>query len=372
MALEAARGSIVLLKNENNILPFDNSVKNIAVIGPLADDNDSPLGNWRAQAEANSAVSVLAGIKNRAPKGINITYAEGAKLSTGKRSFLDPLTINETDKSGFEKAVNVAKSADVVVLVVGEDAFQTGEGRSQTDIGFAGVQDEIIDAIVKANKNVVLVLMNGRPMDLSKHNDQVSGILEAWLLGSQHGNAVADALFGKFNPSGKLPVSFPKNVGQEPLYYNQKGTGRPTGGAQVTYSHYTDSGRDALYPFGFGLSYSQFDYGDIQLSADSFTSGKKITASINVTNSSNMTGDEVVQLYLRDVVGSITRPIKELKGFEKIHLEAGASKTVTFTIDEKLISFFTKNKKWEAEPGDFDLFIGTNSVDLKTAHFKYE
>ena len=372
VALEAARGSIVLLKNENNILPFDNSVKNIAVIGPLADDNDSPLGNWRAQAEANSAVSVLAGIKNRAPKGINITYAEGAKLSTGKRSFLDPLTINETDKSGFEKAVNVAKSADVVVLVVGEDAFQTGEGRSQTDIGFAGVQDEIIDAIVKANKNVVLVLMNGRPMDLSKHNDQVSGILEAWLLGSQHGNAVADALFGKFNPSGKLPVSFPKNVGQEPLYYNQKGTGRPTGGAQVTYSHYTDSGRDALYPFGFGLSYSQFDYGDIQLSADSFTSGKKITASINVTNSSNMTGDEVVQLYLRDVVGSITRPIKELKGFEKIHLEAGASKTVTFTIDEKLISFFTKNKKWEAELGDFDLFIGTNSVDLKTAHFKYE
>mgnify|MGYP003646201444 CR=1 FL=1 len=372
VALEAARGSIVLLKNEADILPFNDSVKNIVVIGPLADDKDSPLGNWRAQAEANSAVSVLAGIKNRAPKGVKISYAEGAKLSTGKRSFLEPLTVNDSDKSGFDKAVNAAQSADVVVLVVGEDAFQTGEGRSQTDIGFAGVQDELIDAIAQANDNVVLVLMNGRPMDLSKHNNQVTGIVEAWLLGSQHGNAVADVLFGKFNPSGKLPVSFPRNVGQEPLYYNQKSTGRPNGGAQVTYSHYTDSGRDALYPFGFGLSYSQFDYGDIKLSADSFNSGGNITASIKVTNSSNVAGDEVVQLYLRDLVGSITRPIKELKGFEKIHLEPGTSKTVTFTIDEKLIAYFTKNKKWEAEPGDFDLYIGANSVDLKTTHFKYE
>ena len=371
VALEAAQKSIVLLKNQDKLLPFSASAKNIAVIGPLANDKDSPLGNWRAQATANSAVSVLEGIKDRAPKGTNITYAEGAKLSTGKRAFLDPMTFNEKDTSGFKEAVTIAKAADVVVLVVGEDAFQTGEGRSQTDLGFAGVQDALINAVTAANSNVVLVVMNGRPMDLSAHNEQVKGIVESWFLGSQHGNAVADVLFGNYNPSGKLPVSFPRNVGQEPLYYNQKSTGRPEGGAQVTWSHYEDLRRDALYPFGFGLSYSDFEYGDIKLDKDSFAQGEKITASVEVKNTGSIAGDEVVQLYLRDLVGSITRPIKELKGFEKIHLEAGETKTVSFTIDEKLISFFTKSKKWEAEPGDFKVFIGGNSVDVQESQFQY-
>ena len=371
VALEAAQKSIVLLKNQDNVLPFSASAKNIAVIGPLANDKDSPLGNWRAQATANSAVSVLEGIKDRAPKGTNITYAEGAKLSTGKRAFLDPMTFNEKDTSGFKEAVTIAKAADVVVLVVGEDAFQTGEGRSQTDLGFAGVQDALINAVTAANSNVVLVVMNGRPMDLSAHNEQVKGIVESWFLGSQHGNAVANVLFGNYNPSGKLPVSFPRNVGQEPLYYNQKSTGRPEGGAQVTWSHYEDLRRDALYPFGFGLSYSDFEYGNIKLDKDSFAQGEKITASVEVKNTGSIAGDEVVQLYLRDLVGSITRPIKELKGFEKIHLEAGETKTVSFTIDEKLISFFTKSKKWEAEPGDFKVFIGGNSVDVQESQFQY-
>ena len=371
VALEAAQKSIVLLKNQDKLLPFSASAKNIAVIGPLANDKDSPLGNWRAQATANSAVSVLEGIKDRAPKGTKITYAEGAKLSTGKRAFLDPMTFNEQDTSGFKEAVSIAKAADVVLLVVGEDAFQTGEGRSQTDLGFAGVQDALINAVSAANSNVVLVLMNGRPMDLSAHNEQVKGIVESWFLGSQHGNAVADVLFGNYNPSGKLPVSFPRNVGQEPLYYNQKSTGRPEGGAQVTWSHYEDLRRDALYPFGFGLSFSDFEYGDIKLDKDSLAQGEKITASVEVKNTGSVAGDEVVQLYLRDLVGSITRPIKELKGFKKIHLEAGETKTVSFTIDEKLISFFTKNKIWEAEPGDFKVFIGGNSVDVQESQFQY-
>ena len=371
VALEAAQKSIVLLKNQDKLLPFSASAKNIAVIGPLANDKDSPLGNWRAQATANSAVSVLEGIKDRAPKGTEITYAEGAKLSTGKRAFLDPMTFNEQDTSGFKEAVSIAKAADIVVLVVGEDAFQTGEGRSQTDLGFAGVQDALINAVTAANLNVVLVLINGRPMDLSAHNEQVKGIVESWFLGSQHGNAVADVLFGNYNPSGKLPVSFPRNVGQEPLYYNQKSTGRPEGGAQVTWSHYEDLRRDALYLFGFGLSYSDFEYGDINLDKDSLAQGEKITASVEVKNTGSVAGDEVVQLYLRDLVGSITRPIKELKGFKKIHLEAGETKTVSFTIDEKLISFFTKNKIWEAEPGDFKVFIGGNSVDVQESQFQY-
>ena len=372
IALEAGKKSIVLLKNENNILPLNDDVKKIAVIGPLADDKDSPLGNWRAQGVANSAVSVLEGIKNYAPKGVEVTYAKGADLATAPGTFLEHLKFNETDTTGFEKAVKTAKDADVVLLVVGEDAFQTGEGRSQVDVGFAGVQNQLIEAVTKANKNVVMLLMNGRPMDLSENAPKVSGILETWLLGSQHGNAVAEVVFGKYNPSGKLPVSFPRAVGQEPLYYNQKSTGRPSGGEQVTWSHYTDSRRDALYAFGYGLSYTNFSFGEIQLDKNSFSEGGQIKASVEVTNTGDRAGEEVVQLYLRDLIGSITRPIKELKGFKKIKLEPGESKTVEFTIDEELISFFTREKKWEAEPGDFKLFVGPDSTNLKETSFEFK
>lgn len=372
VALEAGKKSIVLLKNENDILPIKNSIKNIAVIGPLANDKDSPLGNWRAHAVENSAVSVLEEIRNYAPKGVKITYAEGAKLSTGDRSFLNPMTFNKDDKRGFAEAEKLAKQADLVVLVVGEDAFQTGEGRSQTNIGFAGVQDDLIETVQKANKNVVMVLMNGRPMDLSWSSKNIPAIVESWFLGSQHGNAVAEILFGKYNPSGKLPVSFPQNSGMEPLYYNQKSTGRPEGGAQVTYSHYTDSPREALYPFGFGLSFTEFEYGDIELSADSFSEGEKIEASISVKNTGNMVGEETVQLYLHDLVGSITRPNLELKAFEKISLKPGERKVVNFIIDKEMITYFTINKKWEAEAGDFEVMIGGNSVDLKKANFEFK
>jgi len=372
VALEAGKKSIVLLKNENDILPIKNSIKNIAVIGPLANDKDSPLGNWRAHAVENSAVSVLEGIRNYAPKGVKITYAEGAKLSTGDRSFLNPMTFNKDDKRGFAEAEKLAKQADLVVLVVGEDAFQTGEGRSQTNIGFAGVQDDLIETVQKANKNVVMVLMNGRPMDLSWSSKNIPAIVESWFLGSQHGNAVAEILFGRYNPSGKLPVSFPQNSGMEPLYYNQKSTGRPEGGAQVTYSHYTDSPREALYPFGFGLSFTEFEYGDIELSADSFSEGEKIEASISVKNTGNMVGEETVQLYLHDLVGSITRPNLELKAFEKISLKPGERKVVNFIIDKEMITYFTINKKWEAEAGDFEVMIGGNSVDLKKANFEFK
>ncbi|MFD1095008.1 beta-glucosidase BglX [Salegentibacter chungangensis] len=372
VALEAAKKSIVLLKNEADILPVKKGVRNIAVIGPLADDKDSPLGNWRAHAVENSAVSVLEGIRNHAPEGVKVSYAKGAELSTGKRGFLDPMSINKTDRSGFAEAVKLAGEADLVFLVVGEDAYQTGEGRSQTDIGFAGVQDELIEQVTGANSNVVMLLMNGRPMDITASSEKVSAILETWLLGSQHGNAVAEVVFGKYNPSGKLPVSFPRNVGQEPLYYNQKNTGRPSGGEQVTWSHYTDSRRDALYPFGYGLSYTDFEYGEISLDKNEFSKDGKITASIEVTNTGDVAGEEVVQLYLRDFIGSITRPVKELKAFQKVELQPGQTKKLSFTIDEEMISYFTRNKKWEAEAGEFKLFIGGNSVDLKETGFEYK
>lgn len=371
VALEAGKKSIVLLKNEGNILPIQSTVKKIAVIGPLADDKDSPLGNWRAQADAGTAVSVLEGIKNNAPEGTQVTYAQGTTLNTGERSFLKHMTVNTTDRSGIAAAVSTAKNADMVVLVVGEDAFQSGEGRSQTNIGFAGLQDELIEAVYKANSNVVMVLMNGRPMDISWSAAHVPAIVDSWLLGSEHGNAVAEVLFGKYNPSGKLPVSFPRNVGQEPLYYNQKNTGRANEIPDVTWSHYTDSRRDALYPFGFGLSYTTFSYSKPEVSAASFAANGKVTVSVTVTNSGKVAGEEVVQLYLRDLIGSVTRPVKELKGFEKISLAPGASQKVSFTIDEAMISYYTANKIWEAEPGDFKVFIGGNSVDTQEVGFSY-
>lgn len=371
VALEAAKKSIVLLKNEDNILPLNKKGQTIAVIGPLADDKDSPLGNWRAHAVSNSAVSVLEGIKNHAPEGTKITYAQGASHSTGKRAFQEFLTINETDTSGFKNAVSIAKEADVVLLVVGEDAYQSGEGRSQTEIGFTGVQNELIEAITKANKNVVMVLMNGRPMDISESEPTMKGILETWFLGSEHGNAVGEVVFGKYNPSGKLTASFPRSVGQLPIYYNRKNTGRPNGGSQVTFSHYIDEETDALYPFGYGLSYSNFEYSEIALDKPSFSEGGKITASVNVTNTSDVAGEEIVQLYIWDFVASIARPIKELKAFEKISLKAGETKKVDFSIDEEMITFFTINKKWEAEPGRFKLYIGSSSVDLMENEFEY-
>lgn len=371
ISLEAGKKSIVLLKNENNLLPIKPSVKSIAVIGPLADDTDSPLGNWRGKAEPNSAVSVLQGIKNYLPKGVKLNYSKGADLSTGERSFLRPMTINTTDKSGFAEATKIAKEAELVILVVGEDAFQSGEGRSQTDIGFAGVQDELIAAVKNANPNVVMVVMSGRPMDLTWSDENIPAILETWLLGSQHGNAVAEVLFGKYNPSGKLTMSFPRNAGQLPLYYNQKPTGRGDEIQDVTYSAYRDVKRDALYPFGFGLSYTTFKYGKIKLDKTTLPKGGTITASVEVTNTGKVKGEEVVQFYLRDLVGSLSRPLKELKGFEKIELNPGETKTVKFTIDEKMITFFTANQKWEAEPGDFKVFIGTNSRDVQETSFIY-
>ncbi|WP_298545328.1 beta-glucosidase BglX [uncultured Aquimarina sp.] len=364
---DVARKSIVLLKNDNDVLPLKKNIKSIAVIGPLADDKDTPIGSWRGMATPNSAVSLLEGIKTAANQGAKISYAKGVELGVGDRSFVRDLKVNRDSFEGIEEAVKIAKDAEVVVLAIGEEAFQSGEARSQVSIELTKPQQKLFEEIYAINKNIVVVLMNGRPMAISDIAEKVPSILETWHLGSASGNAIADVLFGDYNPSGKLPVSFPRNVGQLPLYYNVKNTGRPSNlDGMVFWSHYTDEKNDALYPFGHGLSYTTFKYKDLKISAPSFSSGGNLSVSVTVTNTGKRKGKEVVQLYIRDLIGSLTRPIKELKGFELIELEPKESKTVTFSISEETIQFYTANKKWEAESGDFKAFVGgTSNTDLE-------
>ncbi|KJD36462.1 beta-glucosidase [Tamlana sedimentorum] len=372
IARDAAKKSIVLLKNETNILPLSKNIKSIAVIGPLANDKDTPLGNWRGKGEHNSAVSFLEGIKNAVGNNTTIYYEKGVDLTVpnikpGSNQFLHPLEFNNTDQSGIAAAVEAAKKADVILLAIGENAYQTGEGRSQSNIGLLGLQNELLKAIYQVNKNVVIVLMNGRPMDISWAANHIPSILECWFLGSESGNAIADVIFGDYNPSGKLPVSFPHNVGQEPLYYNQKMTGRPSSPKHVTYSGYQDAPKTALYPFGYGLSYTTFEYKNLILDKTEMPTNGEIKVSVDVTNTGNRDGEEVIQLYIRDLIGSITRPIKELKGFKKIMIASGETKTIHFTINAETLQFYTSNKKWEVEPGDFNVWVGgDSSTTLKT------
>ncbi|SFC98866.1 beta-glucosidase BglX [Algibacter pectinivorans] len=374
IARDVAKKSIVLLKNETNILPLSKNIKSIAVIGPLANDKDTPLGNWRGKGEQNSAVSLLEGIKNAVGQNTTIHYEKGINLTVpnikpGSNQFLHPLEFNNTDQSGIAAAVKAAKKADVVLLAIGENAYQTGEGRSQSNIGFLGLQNELLKAVYQVNKNVVIVLMNGRPMDISWAANHIPSILECWFLGSESGNAIADVIFGDYNPSGKLPVSFPHNVGQEPLYYSQKMTGRPSSPKHVTYSGYQDAPKTALYPFGYGLSYTTFEYKNLMLDKTEMPTNGEIKVSVDVTNTGHSDGEEVIQLYIKDLIGSITRPIKELKGFKKTMIKSGETKTIHFTINAETLQFYTINKMWEVEPGDFNVWVGGDSTTNLKASF---
>ncbi len=370
IARDVARKSIVLLKNEGDILPLKKSGQKIAVIGPLAACKDVPLGSWRAQAITDSAVSLWEGIQTLV--GENAKHAKGCDLGIGNRAFILELTINEDDVSKIPEAVELAKNSDVVVLAVGEDCWQSGEARSRVDIGFAGVQQQLMEAVVAANPNVVLVLMNGRPMPLAWADAYIPAIVETWHLGSEAGNAIADVLFGDYNPSGKLPMSFPRHQGQIPLYYSRKQTGRGESVApSVFWSHYIDEQNDALYPFGHGLSYTTFEYGDIQLNTSEMSMEGSLKASITIKNTGERAGKEVVQLYIRDLIASETRPIKELKGFQLIKLDAGASETVHFELTAKDLAFYNSmTKTWGAEAGKFELFIGSSSREVQMVGFE--
>jgi beta-glucosidase len=362
-ALDMAKKSIVLLKNENSLLPINKKGQKITLIGHLANDNNSPLGNWRGAGESNSAVTVLEGLENYGNN--SITYKNGVDLYYGETNFHNRVKLNHTDKTGFKEAKIAAKSADIVVMVLGEEGFQSGEGRSRTKLGLPGLQQELLEEIYKVNKNIVLVLMNGRPLNLTWADENIPAILETWHLGTQSGNAIAEVLYGNYNPSGKLTMSFPRNVGQVPLYYNYKKTGRPgASSAEVTKSTYADVENSPLYPFGYGLSYTSFSYSDLSLSSNEITRDDTIVVSVKITNTGKVKGKEVVQMYIRDHYGSLARPVKELKGFELIELNAGETKEVSFEIDNSKLIYYTANDRWESENGKFSVFIGGDS-DVK-------
>lgn len=272
IARDVAKKSIVLLKNDSNILPLKKDIKSIAVIGALVDDKDTPIGSWRGMATPNSAVSLLEGIKAAVSSSVKISHAKGVEIGVGERSFVRSLKVNRDNYDGIENAVSIAKDAEVVVLALGEEAFQSGEARSQVSIELTPPQQKLFDAVYAVNKNIVVVLMNGRPMAIPNVAEKAPAIVETWHLGSTSGNAIADVLFGDYNPSGKLPVSFPRHGGQVPLYYNVKNTGRPVNqDGMVFWSHYTDEKNDALFPFGHGLSYADFEYKDLKVSAPTFS-----------------------------------------------------------------------------------------------------
>lgn len=362
-AREVAKKSIVLLKNENQLLPLKKSGQSIAVIGDLADDQDSPLGSWRAQAVTGSAVSLLEGMKNAMEDQSSLTFVQGPVFVINTPQFQQHLKFNETDLTGIDQAVDLAKKSDVVVLALGENCFQTGEGRSQTEIELKGVQQQLLEAVYAVNQNVVVVLMNGRPLVINWMAEHVPAIVEAWHLGSEAGNAIADVLFGDYNPSGKLPVSFPRAVGQCPVYYNHKSTGRPNDSGSVFWSHYTDQTNEPLFPFGYGLSYTSFDYTDLKLSSSEIKAAEKMKVSVNLKNAGKYEGTEVVQLYVRDLYGSVTRPVKELKGFQQVSLKPGENRMVEFELSADDLAFYTADGVWKAEPGDFNLWVGTNSQE---------
>ena len=360
--LEMARKSIVLLKNENQLLPLKKENQTIALIGALANDNNSPLGNWRTNSDDNTAITVLEGMKAY-PKN-KLIYKKGADVNlndNGVVKFHEKVKINENDKSGFNAARTAARISDVVVMVLGEDGFQSGEGRSRTKIDLPGVQQELLEEIYKVNQNIVLVLMNGRPLNINWADKNVPSIVEAWQLGTQTGNAVAQVLYGDYNPSGKLPMSFPRNVGQIPIYYNYKNTGRPGPKNEVFWSHYNDEVNSPLYPFGYGLSYTTFEYSKMDISNKILEKDSSIKVSIEIKNTGKLKGKEVVQLYIKDRFASVTRPVRELKGFELVELNPGETKIVSFEISESLLKFYSAKEVWESEPGFFDVFIGTDS-----------
>ena len=356
-ARESAAMSSVLLKNDDNALPLSKS-ETIALIGPLVKDKENIIGNWAAAGDRNGkATSIFEGIKSYL-NDANILYAKGCDIDTN-------------NKSGFKKAISIAKKADKIVLVMGENFHMSGEAASRTNIKIPGVQTELIKSLRKEfpSKQIILILMNGRPLDLSEEDILTDAILETWFPGTSGGYGVADVLFGKYNPSAKLPITFPRNIGQVPIYYNVKNTGRPIplDNPKEDYkSNYIDSPNTPLYAFGHGLSYTNFNYSDITLSSNKIGISDTLSVSVNIKNTGNYNGHEIVQLYIHDKVGSITRPVKELKGFKKIFLRKEEKKTVKFQLSSNDLKFFN-GTDFVAEPGEFEIGISGSS----NFHFKH-
>ena len=377
-AKEAAMHSFVLLKNDNQVLPLRANQK-IALIGPLANDKSNMLGTWSINANASASIGVFDGFKSRPGIGSKVMYAKGANLSDdpvfaakinvfGEKISIDSRSPQEL----LAEALTVAAASDVIVAVVGEASEMSGEAASRSNLDIPASQQKLIEALAKTGKPLVLVLMNGRPLTIPNELKWATAVLDVWHAGTEAGNAIASVLYGDYNPSGKLTMSFPRNVGQVPIYYSIRNTGRPNGGDVFGKyrSNYLDVENSPLLPFGFGLSYTTFSYSKPVLSGTSVTVTKGITASVILTNTGKYDGEEVVQLYIKDEVGSITRPLKELKGFQKVFLKKGESKTVTFSIDEKMLRFYNADLKHVSEKGGFQVFIGANSSIENSATFQ--
>ncbi len=355
LARRAARESIVLLKNEGGLLPLAPAVPAIAVIGPLADNRLDPLGPWHTDGRPEDVVTVLQGIKSRVSSGTQVLYAQGAG-------------IEDTSTAGFADAVAAARGAKVAILVLGERHDMSGEAASRSSLGLPGVQQQLLEAVAATGTPVVLVLMNGRPLILEWAVEHVPAIVEAWFLGVESGNATADVLFGDVDPSGRLPVTFPRALGQIPLYYNHRNTGRPPAAEKYT-SKYIDVPVTPRYPFGYGLSYTTFAYRDLKLGAARIGPRDTLTVSVTVTNTGTREGTEVVQLYVRDEVASVARPVRELKGFRRVTLKPGEARTVELRLAARDLAFYGLDMRPVVEPGTFRVFVGSNSAEGLEATF---
>jgi beta-glucosidase len=379
-ARQIASQSLVLLKNQNQLLPLKKS-GTIALIGPLADAKENMPGTWSVATKMENAVSLLAGIKEVAGAGTKVLYAKGSNLDydetfeTNATMFGKTLHRDARSKEDLlAEALKVAQQSDVIVAALGESAEMSGESSSRTNLQIPQAQKDLLNALLKTGKPVVLVLFDGRPLVITEEEKTVPAILNAWFAGTEAGYAIADVLFGDVNPSGKLTSTFPRSVGQLPIYYAHKNTGRPLSNTEGKFekfrSNYIDERNEPLFPFGFGLSYTTFDYSNLKISSDKMNFSGKLKVTVDVTNTGNFDGKETVQLYIRDLVGSVTRPVRELKGFQKITLKKGEKQTVSFDITVEDLKFYNSDLQFVAEPGQFDIFVGGNSNADKKVSFE--
>ena len=358
-ARESAARSLVLLKNEGDVLPLSKTLKAIAVVGPLADSQKDVIGSWTGDGKPEDAVTLLAGLKSKVSPQTIVTYAKGSE-------------INDDSTSGFAEAVRIAREADVVIVAVGESAEMSGEAASRSSLDLPGRQLDLVKAIRATGKPVVVVLMNGRPLSINWIAENVPAILETWFAGTQAGNAVADVIFGDVNPGGKLPLTFPRSVGQVPLYYNHKNTGRPPDANNKYTSKYLEVPWTPLFPFGYGLSYTRFKFSNLQLSAPRIRPDGSLTVTVELENVGQRAGDEVAQLYIRDVAASVTRPVKELKGFQRITLQPGEKKRLEFKLTSRELGFYNREMRFVVEPGAVKVMVGSSSEDLIETTFEIE
>ena len=371
--------SYVLLRNEGGLLPLERK-GTVAVIGPLANTAENMPGTWSVAAQHSRTTTLLRGITEIAGKNVKVLYAKGSNLCSDYALEMNSTMFgrelgrdSRSDKQLLDEALAVARKADVIIAALGESSEMSGEASSRTNLDIPDVQKDLLKALLKTGKPVVLVLFNGRPLTIEWESENVPAILDAWFGGTEAAYSIADVLFGDVNPSGKLTTSFPKNVGQIPIYYDHKNTGRPLdeGGWFMKFrSNYLDVDNDPVYPFGYGLSYTTFEYGPVSLSADSMKADGKIVASVEVKNTGAVAGKEVVQMYIKDVKASSSRPVRELKGFDKVLLQPGESKTVSFEIGVDALSFWNQQMEYVAEPGEFKVYIGGDSQTKNEASFE--